>query len=95
MACLLFAGKVKDEDIIYRNIDDNVGLHKCPEGFVPIFSDEAIANLNDTFKEKALAVCGDDTSCLFDIAATNDIAIGQSTLSEVTTINNEVEEVGT
>ncbi len=50
--------------------------------------------MDPTLRQQAEDVCGSDVTCLFDVAATNDIAVGESTLSEITTINNEIAEVG-
>lgn len=61
---------------------------------MPIFFDEALAAMDSTLRAEAEAVCDNDVTCLFDIAATNNLAIGQETLSEITTINNEIEEIG-
>ena len=88
------AGRVPNSSKIYQNIDDdNVGF-ACPVGFVPIFIDEALADMEPELRAEAGQVCGDDISCLFDIAATKDVSIGASTLSEITTINNEISQVG-
>jgi hypothetical protein len=50
--------------------------------------------MEPSLRAEAERVCGDDISCLFDIAATKDVSIGASTLSEITTINNEISQVG-
>lgn len=55
---------------------------------------EALDNLNESFRAEADKVCGSDVNCLFDIAATGDLLIGQSTLDESTTINNELGQIG-
>ncbi|CAB4032533.1 Hypothetical predicted protein, partial [Paramuricea clavata] len=49
--------------------------------------------MEPSLRAEAERVCGDDISCLFDIAATKDVSIGESTLSEITTINNEILQV--
>ena len=43
--------------------------------FEPVFKD-------DELELKAMEVCGDDKFCLFDIAATERVEIGQATLTE-------------
>ena len=90
----LCEGRVKDEEKIYEDINDDRVEYICPSGFEPIFFDQALAEMSPELREQAENVCGNDVTCLFDIAATNDVAVGQSTLSEVTTINQEVAEVG-
>ena len=47
-------------------------------GFVPMFADN-ITWSNDTVREKAEALCDDDSECLFDVASTNDLSIGEAT----------------
>ena len=61
---------------------------------MPVFFDEALDAMDPALREEAEAVCNNDVTCLFDVAATNNLAIGQETLSEITTINNEIAEVG-
>ena len=91
---MLLTGRVQLGEEIYENIDDNSDDFKCPSGFEPIFFDQALADMSPELRTEAEGVCGNDLTCLFDIAATNDVSVGQSTLSEVTTINQEVAEVG-
>ena len=83
-----------EDEKVYRNIDDNDDKYKCPDVFIPIFSEEALASINETLRIQAEEVCGEDVSCLFDIAATENLAIGQSTLSESTQIQNEIAILG-
>ena len=90
----MLLGRVADEERLYRNIDDDEEGFRCPNDFVPVFSEEALASLDDDFRTEAVEVCGDDMSCLFDIAATGQVAIGQSTLSESIEITNEIEIAG-
>ena len=59
-----------------------------------MFSDQALASLDSDLKEEAEAVCGNDVTCLFDVAATGKIAFGKSTLEESTSINNEIANIG-
>jgi len=45
--------------------------------FVPMFAD-ALQFYNDSVKQAAYKACGNDFSCLFDAAATNDVSVGVS-----------------
>ena len=90
----IYLGRVAENETIYRNIDDDEEKFSCPNDFVPVFSDQALASLEGDLKEQAEAVCGNDVTCLFDIAATGQVAFGQSTLEESTSINNEIADVG-
>ena len=53
--------------------------------FIPEFSDEEI-------KEKALKLCKNDTSCLYDVQATGSLEFAQATLD---TQEQNVEQVET
>lgn len=88
------AGKVSQGEEIYENIDDDSDEFRCPNNFVPIFFDEALAAMDPSLRAEADTVCNNDVTCLFDIAATNNIAIGEETLSGITAINNEIAEIG-
>ena len=86
-------GRVESGNKLYTNVSDDVNF-KCPESFVPIFLDQALQFENSTLEEEARSVCGNDVNCLFDIAATGNTAIGQSTVEQVTSINNDVSTFG-
>ena len=82
--------RVPENEAIYQNIDDDDAKFTCPDDFVPIFSEEALSSLDENLASRAKEVCGDDITCLFDIAATKQVSFGQSTLSESTQIRNEI-----
>ena len=90
----LSLGRVQENETLYRNIDDDEESFRCPVGYIPVFAEEALASLNETTLRAAEAVCGNDVTCLFDIAATGNLAIGQSTLSENAELTNEVNDLG-
>ena len=83
-----------EDEKLYRNIDDDDDKYRCPDDFAPVFFQEALDSLSPQLKSDAQDVCGNDLSCLFDIAATKNIAIGQSTLSESTQIQKEIAILG-
>ena len=80
---------------MYRNLTDDDNF-ECPDNFAPVFLDEALATLNDSISllQEAQMVCGNDIACLFDIAATGNVALGQSTLSESNEIQNDIAILG-
>ncbi|XP_046852402.1 uncharacterized protein LOC124445696 isoform X2 [Xenia sp. Carnegie-2017] len=84
--------RVPNNEVIYQSENDEA--FRCPPNFVPVFINEALNSLNadTTLKEEANKVCGEDVTCLFDIGATLNVEIGKSTIDEITTINNEIEE---
>ena len=90
----LSLGRVQENEALYRNIDDDEETFRCPVGYIPVFADEALTSLNETTLRAAEAVCGNDVTCLFDVAATGNLAIGQSTLSENAELTNEVTDLG-
>ncbi|XP_078352256.1 mucin-like protein, partial [Oculina patagonica] len=47
-------------------------------GYVPMFIDN-ITWTNDSFRQQAESVCGNNTNCLFDVAVTVDTSFGEST----------------
>jgi hypothetical protein len=85
---------VKENEKLYRNIDDEDEKYKCPDNFAPVFFEEALASMDPELRLEAENVCGDDITCLFDIAATKQLSVGQSTLAESTEIKNEIAIVG-
>ena len=46
------------------------------DSFQPTFTDEVIFSDPD-MKKRAMAVCGNVTSCLYDVSMTNDIEVGE------------------
>jgi hypothetical protein len=85
---------VKENEKLYRNIDDEDEKYKCPDNFAPVFFEEALASMDPELRLEAENVCGDDITCLFDIAATKQLSVGQSTLAESTEIKNDIAIVG-
>ena len=71
-----------------------MGHFLCPNDFVPIFSSEALDSLDADLKREAEEICGNDVTCLFDIAATKQLSFGISTLTESTQIKNEIDILG-
>ena len=49
---------------------------------------------NDSIREKAEAVCGDDHECLFDAASTNDLSVGLVTKKISVQLVNESNKLG-
>ena len=90
----ILSGRVPQEEKLYRNIDDEDDKYKCPHDFVPFFSEDALASMDNELRTEAEEVCGDDLTCLFDVTATKQLAVGQSTLSESNEISNEIAIVG-
>ena len=87
-------GRVRESERLYRIIDDNEPIFRCPDGYVPVFATEALNSLNETFRLQAEELCGNDFTCLFDAAGTGQLSIGQSTLTENTELSNEISELG-
>ncbi|XP_067053673.1 fibrillin-2-like isoform X3 [Acropora muricata] len=56
--------------------------------FLPMFGDN-ITWQNDTIRKQAEDVCGSDNECLFDVASTNDLALGQATKDIGTKLTKE------
>ncbi|XP_068732482.1 uncharacterized protein [Montipora capricornis] len=61
--------------------------------FVPIFVDENITFVSDALRQQADAVCQGDVNCLFDIASTGDISVGESTKHVAVQLIKESEEL--
>ena len=80
---------------LYRNLTDDDNF-MCPHNFAPVFPDEALASPydNSSLKQEAEMICGDDIACLFDIAATGNVAVGQATMSESNEIRNDIAILG-
>ncbi|XP_044174744.1 uncharacterized protein LOC114975818 isoform X3 [Acropora millepora] len=57
--------------------NENTSTYAIPD-FLPMFGDN-ITWQNDTLRKQAEDVCGSDNECLFDVAATNDLDVGQAT----------------
>ena len=56
----------------------------CP-GFLPVF---APTFSNTTLEKEARKICGDNSFCLFDIAATKRVEIGAATMQGIEMLNN-------
>ena len=49
---------------------------------------------NDTIRKQAEDVCGSDNECLFDIASTNDLSVGQATKDIGNQLSKELKTLG-
>ena len=87
-------GRVPEDQKIYQNVNDDDEHYKCPDNFAPIFTDDALKSIDPAILVEAERVCGNDNNCLFDIAATNEITIGESTLFESKEVKNEIVTAG-
>lgn len=56
--------------------------------YVPMFIDN-ITWTNDSFRQRAESVCGNNTNCLFDVAVTVDTSFGAST-KQLEEDNNQI-----
>ena len=57
--------------------------------FVPIFLDEPINFATDALRVAAELTCQGDVNCLFDIASTGDVSVGDSTKQVAVQIESE------
>ncbi|XP_055346501.1 uncharacterized protein LOC129593987 [Paramacrobiotus metropolitanus] len=55
--------------------------------FRPVF--DVTQTMNETFKQKVKEICGNNTECLFDVAATGNIRLGQATLKFAKDVEKE------
>ena len=62
--------------------------------FVPIFLDEPINFANDQLRQAAELACQGDVNCLFDIASTGDVSVGESTKQVAIQIESEAQALG-
>ena len=62
--------------------------------FVPIFLDEPINFATDELRVAAELACRGDVNCLFDIASTGDVSVGESTKQVAVQIESESQALG-
>ena len=62
--------------------------------FVPIFLDEPINFATDELRVAAELACLGDANCLFDIASTGDVSVGESTKQVAVQIESESQALG-
>ena len=62
--------------------------------FVPIFLDEPINFATDELRVAAELACQGDANCLFDIASTGDVSVGESTKQVAVQIESESQALG-
>ena len=60
---------------------------------MPIFLDENVTFASDALRQQAEAVCQGDVNCLFDIASTGDLSVGESTKQVSVQLESENEEL--
>jgi len=63
------------------------------ESYKPIFADE-LTFYNETLERQARETCGSNVACLFDVAATKDVSIGEATLQTSEKLVNESIQLG-
>lgn len=62
--------------------------------FVPIFLDEPISFATNELRVAAEHACQGDVNCLFDIASTGDVSVGESTKQVAVQIESESQALG-
>ena len=80
--CALQTGRTTPETSLFLYPPDTAWADYNNLTFIPLFLDELIRDANQTFLEESRQMCGDNSICLFDALATQDLAVGQSTMSK-------------
>ena len=84
----LIAGQIDSSQSLFTYEGQESPLTFMDLNYVPMFIDN-ITWTNDSFRQQAESVCGNNTNCLFDVAVTVDTSFGAST-KQLEEDNNEI-----
>ena len=87
-------GQVMENTTLFTyNPGENTSTY-ANASFVPIFLDEPINFATNELRVAAELACQGDVNCLFDIASTGDVSVGESTKQVAVQIESESQALG-
>ena len=94
MLSFSFAGQLSDNTTLFSYKPGESTSTFSNASFVPIFLDEPINFTSNELRTRAELVCKGDMNCLFDIASTGDVSVGESTKEVSVQLESEAQALG-
>ena len=94
MLGLSFAGQLSDNTTLFTYKPGESTSTFSNASFVPMFLDEPINFTSNTLRTAAELACQGDVNCLFDIASTGDVSVGESTKEVSVQLESEAQDLG-
>ena len=89
-----FAGQLSDNTTLFTYKTGESTSTFTNASFVPIFLDEPIQFASNELRTAAELACQGDVNCLFDIASTGDVSVGESTKQVAVQLESEAQALG-
>ena len=89
-----FAGQLSDNTTLFTYKAGESTSTFTNASFVPIFLDEPIQFASNELRTAAELACQGDVNCLFDIASTGDVSVGESTKQVAVQLESEAQALG-
>ena len=89
-----FAGQLSDNTTLFTYKPDESTSTFTNASFIPIFLDEPIQFASNELRTAAELACQGDVNCLFDIASTGDLSVGESTKEVSVQLESEAQALG-
>ena len=89
-----FAGQLSDNTTLFTYKPGESTSTFSNASFVPIFLDEPIHFASNELRIAAELACQGDVNCLFDIASTGDVSVGESTKQVSVQLESEAQALG-
>ena len=90
---IFFSGQINQSQSLFTYAQNETASTFAIPDFLPMFGDN-ITWQNDTIRKQAEEACGSDNECLFDVASTNDLTVGQATKDIGTKLTKESKTLG-
>ena len=90
---IFFSGQINQSQSLFTYAQNETASTFAIPDFLPMFGDN-ITWQNDTIRKQAEDACGNDYECLFDVASTNDLTVGQVTKDIGTKLTKESKTLG-
>ena len=90
---IFFPGQINQSQSLFTYAqNENTSTYAIPD-FSPMFGDN-ITWQNEALRKQAEDECGSDKECLFDVASTNDLSVGQATKDIGNQLSKELKTLG-
>ena len=94
MLIFSFAGQLSNDTTLFTYKPGESTSTFTNASFVPIFLDEPIHFASNELTAAAELACQGDVNCLFDIASTGDVSVGESTKQVSVELESEAQALG-
>ena len=88
-----FSGQINHSQSLFTYAQNETASTFAIPDFSPMFGDN-ITWQSDALRKQAEEVCGSDRECLYDVASTNKLSVGQATKQIGNQLSKELKTLG-